>query len=304
MPSVSVSIPCYNAGPVLRETVQAVSEQTVVPNSIILVDDGSTDGCCDLPSDRRVTVVTHGENRGLAAARNTALKGCDSDVIAWFDADAVPRPDALERLLAALAGDGVAGAGGREEVVACDNLCDRWRMLHAPQSHGPRAKDDWMLMGLCCCYRRRVLMEVGGFDERFRACGEDVEMGLRLLQRGYRLRYEPSARVAHRQRDDRSTLLDRMESYLFWTLVAYRIHGRFPMGRYLGILAKQVVQFPTVDLLVHRSSALASLSLEVTARRVRALYRAWREPLRAEEPPQGGGGLLGGARNRRAHARS
>jgi GT2 family glycosyltransferase len=283
--SVSVSIPCYNAGPVLRETVRAVLAQTVRPDQIILVDDGSTDGSCDSPYDRSVRVVRHGENRGLAAARNTALRACDSDVIAWFDADAVPRPDALECLLAGLAGDRVAGVGGREEVEPSDGFYDRWRMLHAPQSHGQRAKDDWMLMGLCCCYRRESLMEAGGFDERFRACGEDVEMGLRLSRMGCRLRYEPSARVMHRQHDTRASLLDRMESYLFWTLVAHRIHGRFPAARYLGILAKQVIQFPAADLVVHRSTPLAKLSLLVTARRLRALRRAWREPIDVDVEP-------------------
>jgi GT2 family glycosyltransferase len=284
---VSVSIPCYNAGAVLRETVRAVLDQTVPPDDVILVDDGSTDGSCELPFDHPVSVVKHDENRGLAAARNTALSACESDVIVWFDADAVPQPDALERLLAALADDRFAGAGGREEIVASDDLCDRWRMLHAPQSHGSRAKDDWMLMGLCCCYRREVLMEAGGFDERFRACGEDVEIGLRLSRMGHRLRYEPSARVVHRQRDSRATLLDRMESYLFWTLMAHRIHGRFPAGRYLGILAKQVIQFPAADLALHRSAPLAKLSLLVTARRLRALHRAWREPVEVYEPRQG-----------------
>ncbi len=285
-PSVSVSIPCYNAGPVLRETVVAVLSQTLAPQEIVLVDDGSTDGSCDQLSDRSVRVVRHGENRGLATARNTALRECESDVIAWFDADAVPRPDALERLVSGLAGNRVVGVGGREEIVSSNNLHDRWRLLHAPQSHGLRPKDDWMLMGLCCCYRRAVLVDVGGFDGRFRTCGEDVEIGCRLSRTGHRLRYEPSARVVHKQRDTRASLLDRMESYLFWTLMAHKIHRRFPGVRYLGILAKQLVAFPAADLVVHRSAALAKLSLLVTARRMRALRRAWCASVEIK-PPQG-----------------
>jgi GT2 family glycosyltransferase len=261
---------------VLRATVQGVREQTLPAAEILLVDDGSTDGSCEFAFDGPVRVARHAVNQGLAAARNTALRECRSEVVAWFDADTVPRRDALVHMVHALEDDRVAGVGGREHVETPDSLPDRWRMLHAPQSHGHQARDDWMLMGLCCCYRRSVLVDVGGFDERFRACGEDVEIGLRLSRKGHRLRYEPSVVVAHHQSDTRASLLDRMESYLYWTLVAHRINGQFPASRYLGILAKQLVQFPVADLVVHRSAALAGLSLSVTARRLRALNRAWR----------------------------
>ncbi len=279
--SVSVSIPCYNAGSVLSETVGAVLKQTHRPLEVVLVDDGSTDGSCDGPFEDPVRVVRHAENRGLSAARNTALKECGGDLIAWFDADAVPKPDALERLVASFDDEQIVGAGGREENGTFGSLCDRWRSIHAPQSHGLTPHDDWMLMGLCCCYRRTPLVEAGGFDERFWRWAEDVEVGLRLGRMGYRLRYEPSAVVAHRQHDTLRSLLVRMEGYLYWTMLAYKLHGSCPVIRYTAIIARQSVTFPVRDVLIHNSVGLARISLLVTCRRLRALWRALRcaEPL-------------------------
>jgi GT2 family glycosyltransferase len=273
-PSVSVSISCYNAGSVLLETVGAVLKQTRPPLEVVVVDDGSTDGSCDGPFEDPVRVVRHAENRGLGAARNIALKECRGDLVAWFDADAIPKPDALERLAATLEDEQVVGAGGREEHGTVGRLYDRWRSIHAPQSHGLTPRDDWMLMGLCCCYRRKPLVEAGGFDERFRRWGEDVEVGLRLGRMGYRLRYEPSAVVVHRQRDTLRSLLVRMEGYLYWTMLAHRLHGSCPVIRYTAIVARQSVAFPARDVLIHRSVGLARISLLVTHRRLRALWRA------------------------------
>ena len=75
---ISVIVPIYNTGVFLPECLDSILAQDVqVPYEVLLVDDGSTDGCgeiCDeyAAKDPRVRVF-HQENQGLSAARNTGI---------------------------------------------------------------------------------------------------------------------------------------------------------------------------------------------------------------------------------------
>lgn len=90
-PLISVIVPVYNVEPYLRKCVDSILNQTYRNLEVILVDDGSPDGCpaiCDEYAviDRRVKVV-HKENEGQAIARNTALGIASGEYIAFVDSD-------------------------------------------------------------------------------------------------------------------------------------------------------------------------------------------------------------------------
>jgi glycosyltransferase involved in cell wall biosynthesis len=105
---VTVIIPAYNAEVTLNETLLSVRRQTHSNLEIIVVDDGSRDGTADIAarhaaSDARVSVIRQ-INRGVGAARNTALKNARGRFVAPIDADDLWAPEKIERQLAALAG--------------------------------------------------------------------------------------------------------------------------------------------------------------------------------------------------------
>lgn len=88
---ISVIIPIYNVESYLRECVESVINQTYKNLEIILVDDGSTDGCaaiCDeyKKKDNRVKVI-HKKNGGLSSARNTGLDIANGRYISFVDSD-------------------------------------------------------------------------------------------------------------------------------------------------------------------------------------------------------------------------
>lgn len=77
MPEISLIVPVYKVEPYLRRCVDSVLGQTFTDFELILVDDGSPDGCpaiCDeyAQKDSRVHVI-HQENGGLSAARNAGI---------------------------------------------------------------------------------------------------------------------------------------------------------------------------------------------------------------------------------------
>jgi glycosyltransferase involved in cell wall biosynthesis len=90
-PTVSVITPAFNAAPYVRETLDSVLAQTFTDFEVIVVDDGSTDETAAIVDwyaqrDPRVRVVRQA-NRGIAAARNTAIAHARGRFLALLDSD-------------------------------------------------------------------------------------------------------------------------------------------------------------------------------------------------------------------------
>ena len=101
-PLISVIIPVYGVEPYLRRAVDSVLRQTYSNLEIILVDDGSPDGCpaiCDAYAAKEARVrVIHKENGGLSDARNAGLDVAGGDYIAFLDSDDYYAPFFIEVL--------------------------------------------------------------------------------------------------------------------------------------------------------------------------------------------------------------
>ncbi|MDX1565811.1 MAG: glycosyltransferase family 2 protein, partial [Phycisphaeraceae bacterium] len=111
--SITLYIPCFNAKRTLAECLEGVMAQTRPADEILVIDDGSTDGSAEIAEQLPVRVIQHEVNRGLGAARNTALEAAGGDLVASLDADCVPDPNWLGRLADQLEPDNVIGAGGQ-----------------------------------------------------------------------------------------------------------------------------------------------------------------------------------------------
>lgn len=102
-PLVSIIVPVYNVAPYLRECFDSIVGQTYGNLEVIVVDDGSTDGCaaiCDeyAEKDARFRVV-HQPNRGLSAARNVGLNDARGEYISFIDSDDVTSSMFLSELV-------------------------------------------------------------------------------------------------------------------------------------------------------------------------------------------------------------
>lgn len=104
-PKVSVIVPVYRTEAYLKRCVDSLLEQTMKELQIILVDDGSPDGCpalCDrlAREDGRILAL-HQENKGAGPARNLGLERADGEYIAFVDSDDYVLPEMYERLYTA-----------------------------------------------------------------------------------------------------------------------------------------------------------------------------------------------------------
>ena len=98
---ITVVIPLYNKKDTIQRALQSVFTQTVQPDEIIVVNDGSTDG-----SEKVVEAIIHPliklihqPNAGVSAARNLGIKEAQGDWIAFLDADDEWKPEFLETII-------------------------------------------------------------------------------------------------------------------------------------------------------------------------------------------------------------
>jgi len=262
---ITLVVPCFNGEPYLARTLEGCTRQTVPPHELLVVDDGSTDGSATVARSFPVRVLTHRRNRGIAAARNTALAAIRTPLVAFVDADAVPDPALIEGFLRAFADDGVVGVGGRGREDQRSTLADRWRCTFWQQNHGDEPlADAWMVMGLCCAFRVAAVRDIGGFDPRYTRAGEDVDVSLRLRATGGRLVYRPELVVRHVRRDGWRSLARMVALHSSGQVHAVHRNGLSTRPHHLSAVRWWVVSTGS-SLRRHRSPSLAAMSVVMGA---------------------------------------
>ena len=193
---------------------------------IIVVDDDSPQPVV-VPKrtqhDVEVLCLRRSTNGGPAAARNTGLNEVDTPLVAFLDADCLPRAGWLGPLLDQFGDPEVAIAAPRitsiEPLgVAEHPLLARYERLHASLDRGTqrgrvraRTRISYVPSAALVC-RVDLLNAVGGFDEDL-TVGEDVDLVWRLDEAGHTVRYEPSATVGHRHRTSPGAWIRRRFDY-------------------------------------------------------------------------------------------
>jgi glycosyltransferase involved in cell wall biosynthesis len=220
MTQVSVYIPAYNAARTLALCIEGLLGQTHPPHEILVIDDGSQDETAEIARRyAQVTLVQHGTNLGLGAARNTAFGMARNDIVASLDADCIADAPWLECLLVNMSDERVAGAGGRLVEGVRESLADRWRCAHMLQEWGTeRIANPLFLFGCNNVFRKSAVLDVGGYNEAMRTNGEDAEVSRLLKARGWHLVYDPLAQVTHMRHDTVSSILN---AYWRWTFYGF-----------------------------------------------------------------------------------
>lgn len=97
---LSILITAHNEGDEVRRTVDSVLSQTGGHLEVVVVDDGSTDHCCDQLHDRRVRVIRNTARTGVAPARRLAVEHANGDAFAFLDGHQRVTSSALNRCAA------------------------------------------------------------------------------------------------------------------------------------------------------------------------------------------------------------
>ncbi len=210
--TVTVVIVNYNAGEMLAKSVASLGKQTLYPDRIILIDNGSTDGSVEkVPQIDKLEIQLMNANLGFAKGNNHAFRQIDTEFIALLNPDAFAEPEWLENLMKAARDFPKVGAFGSRQLsdsdpAIIDDIGDAYHVsgLAWQTAHDIRQRPDHLVgreiftpCAAASFYRKSVLDEVGELDEDFFCYMEDVDLGFRIRLAGYPIRYVPDAVVRH-----------------------------------------------------------------------------------------------------------
>lgn len=207
-PAFTLVVPTLNGEGQLGRLLKLVDSQTWRPTEIIVVDSESTDGTARLASERGALIVpVRRVDFDHGGTRNRAAHLAGTDVLVFTVQDAIPASDRwLEHLISPIVQDPKVGmtTGRQLPRTNASGLEEISRLLSYGATAFTRTKEDLLTLGIRAAfstdanaaYRRSALASVGGFPEPC-IVNEDMGVGIRLLQAGYALCYQPEAAIVH-----------------------------------------------------------------------------------------------------------
>jgi N-acetylglucosaminyl-diphospho-decaprenol L-rhamnosyltransferase len=233
-PTLSFIIVNWNGGELLKRCLESIAlYPPSIPWDIVVVDNASTDGSREWlrslaekrsPKGIALRLIENDENAGFGKANNQAFALTKSDFLFLLNADAELTPGACDALIKTLTSSEKIGACGprllnsdgslqhsvwrnpptaREIIVSSLGL---WRLIPRRLRGELLLGGHWdhatrrvvpLLFGAAILAKRKMIDEVGGFDERFHMYSEDREWCFRIVRAGWQLVFDPAASVVH-----------------------------------------------------------------------------------------------------------
>lgn len=250
---VSVVIVTHNRKGDVREAIHSVCVQTHPRFEILLVDNGSSDGTCQMVREEfpHVRTTELARNVGPSAARNIGVDNSSGEVLFFLDDDATLAQDVIETIVARFSRERELG------VIVCKILDffshePEWRLSgHLAGYHNKEFYLGDLTSEGATAIRREVFRRAGGWPAHLFQYGEGRDMSYRILQQGFRMLYYPDALAYHKSspflgvsREEiarrRVFLTVRNDIWIAWTYL--------PVVRALAETAVKLVYYPGTSL--------------------------------------------------------
>jgi GT2 family glycosyltransferase len=229
MSKCTVVIPLYNKAALTRHCLNLLFQRPETAEfDVVVVDDGSRDQTSRVVAEfpQRVRVVTHAVNCGFAQSCNDGAQAAQGEFLVFLNNDTEPQPGWLDSLVA------YAESHPRVAMVGSKLLFPNDTIQHAgivfghdghPRhiytgfpAHHPavnKSRAFQAVTGACVLIRRSLFAELGGFDNSYLNSYEDVDLCMRLAERGLEVHYchesvlyhlESATRNSQAQQEDRN----------------------------------------------------------------------------------------------------
>lgn len=303
MSRTTVIVLNWNGKDLLDDCLASLQKQTDQDFETLVVDNGSTDGSVDFVRERfpNVKVMALPTNYGFAKGNNIGIRSVTTERIALLNNDTRVEPAWLERLNAAL--------DAHEEVGLCaSKMLNFYRPdsidtagdelgVAAAFKRGMGEKDTayatpCYVFGACAgaaLYRKRLLDEIGLFDESFVTNYEDADLSFRAQLAGWRCLYVPDAVVYHKvgetkRRAGRRSVESHRNRLVLWLANApadlllrfapdLLIREARTILHMAGVTRRNIRPDPEGVLLLLRSYSLFARDLPATLRKRREVQR-------------------------------
>ena len=212
-PRVSIIVPVFNQLSFTIRCLASLGRQGRATSlEVIVVDDASTDEtCADLLGIEGLRLVHSSENQGFIRSCNRGANQARGDYLVFLNNDTQVQPSWLDALMgtfeqrpdAGLVGSRLIYPDGRQQeagaILAADGSA--WNYGHLDDPYKPEysyLREADYCSGAALAIPRSLFERLGGFDEHFApAYYEDADLAMRVRAAGYRVYYQPAARVVH-----------------------------------------------------------------------------------------------------------
>ena len=232
---ISVIIVSYNTADLTVACLESVFKTQHVSYEVFVVDNASKDGSADIVRERfsSVRLIANMGNRGFGMANNQALRECTGRYVVFLNPDTTIEPESLRTMCEfmdkhseiGLAGPRVLNSDGtRQDSVSTRYPGHRYGATDLGVLPGTIA----CVMGACQISSRKLLSELGGFDEDFFLYGEDQDLCLRVRKKGFQIGLIDEAVIMHHGgQSERNTLpAEVVRKKIRAELLFYRKHYR------------------------------------------------------------------------------
>ncbi len=212
MQKATIVIPNLNGLTYLEKCLDSLREQTMQDFSIILIDNGSTDGSAEFVAGRypEVRLIRHNTNTGFCYAVNEGIRLSDTPYVILLNNDTICESEFVEKLVRRMEKHpDCFSCASRMVRMDSPDLIDSagdyycalgWAFARGkgkPAAGYEKAGPVFSTCAGAAIYRRKLFESVGYFDEAHFAYLEDVDVCYRARIAGYRILYEPEAVVRH-----------------------------------------------------------------------------------------------------------
>lgn len=192
--TTSVVIPNYNGAKLLRENLPKVLAMGA--SEVIVVDDASTDESIEVIKD--IKVIRHKKNLGFARSVNDGVEASSADVVVLLNTDVTPRAGLLDATLPHFKNPAVFAVSFNEEKYGyARGVFHRGLIEHRGEASQKPEISFWASGG-SAAFDRKKWQELGGLDIIYAPFyWEDMDISYRAQAKGWKIVWEPRARVEH-----------------------------------------------------------------------------------------------------------
>ncbi len=232
--SVTVVVLNFNGRKYLKECLNSLLATDYPRLTIIVIDNGSTDGSAEFirANYPNVKVIKHGHNYGYACAYNVVIGAIQGEYIALLNNDILVEPSWLKELVPYAENAEVAAVTpkmkflhDKTRINAAGGNCDLygvgWNRGNGEVDTGQYdvVQEVFYGNGGALLIKKRAWREVGPFDERYFMYGEDLDWCWRARLKGYKIIYVPYAEVRHHWRGSGAPMVYLLERHWLSTVL-------------------------------------------------------------------------------------
>ncbi|TKB91600.1 MAG: glycosyltransferase [Nitrospira sp.] len=210
----SIIIPTWNKVELTRQCLTALAAATTdVSFEVIIVDNGSTDGTREFLSELKgdVQIILNDQNLGFAKACNQGARAARGKYLVFLNNDTIPQSQWLNPLVSevdehsdvGIVGSKLLFADGSIQhagVVFMRSIMSPYHIYRSVPGSKPGVNQRCAFQAVtaaCMLIRQELFEEVQGFDEAFINGFEDVDLCLKVREKGYQVIYQPRSVVYH-----------------------------------------------------------------------------------------------------------